>query len=1004
MSNANSNRFQIFKDFPNAIHFSFPEMTTYVNAKGEIKKSLDHPTKTYVKDGKTYPVSILPKHKEITKSYKMKGHTSYAFRTGEISGITVLDIDSVSVYETIIKRFPFLKEYYTVRTHKGYHIYFNYDSRLNGGTNVMDEFSPLVDIRNNGNLIYCPPTQYNLPDGTRTGYTLIGGTLNDFPDELFVLLNSNGIVGQPKEKKPKTIKKTIVKEGKEVEVEIELEQQQVEHKLYTKEQLMLLVDLLNVKRADEFSQWVKIGIVIHQCNNTKDGFDVFNHFSKKSTKYTTENDCKGVWNTFNKSYDRVTIGSLIYWARMDNKKGFEEIADQFEEPDYFQSVDINTRYILDEDSNFVNNMLDNWMMDDNNKIFSVKSPYGTGKTQTIHYILDKFKSMKKILFITYRQTLTHNLYGNFKIYNFRSYLDNDFESPRLICQLESLHKLMKCNMFTGQYYVPEYDLVVFDECESTLAQLESSTVKHKLCTFNVMDAIMKKSKKILALDGDFSNKTYGYLKSVNKEIDFKILKNTFVPSVKHWMFTNNKKEFDEEIIEDLQRGRKLYICTMSAEMGKKYEELIMNDGFKVCFHYGSGDDSLKQELQDVNSWWIQFDAVIVTPTVESGVDFNVKNYFYKQYVVLSSGSTHPRGLNQMTNRVRKYVSNKVKCFLNGLPFKVHAGLYRKDEVDCMFDNHLSDLNIIVDENGNITNTNKAFTEIHKYNYLETLNKNKLYFVPSLIKMLHQKGQMFSFDGSKKGKNENDENDENEFEEKELEEKVNKIISLEDLVHAPIIDNKEYLALLKLQKQNLASREDKLKIEKYMYKVNWQLDDQFFDEATMRGIYRKTHIMFNQKEILGEQTRAYVSCDPNYQDIDLKIKIQKLKIVNELLQMLGFKFTGKENPKEDWMIENDITGVRIHKDDWFKRTELAKKKSKLFNDKTVLALFGRKKTAITSNKSLLGFVNTILKNYGMKIASIKVGQDKVLHYELNIQNLMESKFEHDNEDDEKDDEY
>ena len=48
----------------------------------------------------------------------------------------------------------------------------------------------------------------------------------------------------------------------------------------------------------------------------------------------------------------------------------------------------------------------------------------------------------KILFISYRISLSIDLMNNFKHLNFKSYLDNDYDADRLIVQIESLQKLL----------------------------------------------------------------------------------------------------------------------------------------------------------------------------------------------------------------------------------------------------------------------------------------------------------------------------------------------------------------------------------------------------------------------------------------------------------------------------------------------------------------------------------------------------------------------------------
>jgi hypothetical protein len=254
-----------------------------------------------------------------------------------------------------------------------------------------------------------------------------------------------------------------------------------------------------------------------------------------------------------------------------------------------------------------------------------------------------------------------------------------------------------------------------DESESILSHLESPTIKNKLFTFNVLDGILKRSKKILALDGDFGNQSYDYLKTINGDEHFTVLQNNYIPAVKTWNFTNDKSKFDELIDNDLRNGKKIYISTMSSEMGSRYEALYLNK-YRVCLHTSTTDDSLKAELKDVNNFWVNFDLVIASPTIEAGVDFNVE-HFDRMYVVLSSGSTSPRGLNQMTARVRNLKDLTVHCYLNSLPYSEKASLYRFDEASALFEEHLKDVNIEVDEMGNFRNTNSSLTLINKYNYV-----------------------------------------------------------------------------------------------------------------------------------------------------------------------------------------------------------------------------------------------------------------------------------------------
>ena len=72
--------------------------------------------KEYLRDGgkKTKLLPDLPYWKSITETQIKPAHKSRAIRTGEISGITVIDFDDEKVYEKLLEEHPELKECYTV--------------------------------------------------------------------------------------------------------------------------------------------------------------------------------------------------------------------------------------------------------------------------------------------------------------------------------------------------------------------------------------------------------------------------------------------------------------------------------------------------------------------------------------------------------------------------------------------------------------------------------------------------------------------------------------------------------------------------------------------------------------------------------------------------------------------------------------------------------------------------------------------------------------------------
>jgi hypothetical protein len=73
------------------------------------------------------------------------------------------------------------------------------------------------------------------------------------------------------------------------------------------------------------------------------------------------------------------------------------------------------------------------------------------------------------------------------------------------------------------------------------------------------------------------------------------------------------------------------------------------------------------------------DLVIISPTVEAGISFDVKNYFDKCYSILSNESTSGRAYFQMLSRVRHFKSDVINTYIGNLAHSNEL-LYFYDEI------------------------------------------------------------------------------------------------------------------------------------------------------------------------------------------------------------------------------------------------------------------------------------------------------------------------------------
>ena len=97
-----------------------------------------------------------------------------------------------------------------------------------------------------------------------------------------------------------------------------------DRKEYLKEHVMNL----KPERFNDYSQWVQVGICLHNIH--PDLLDVFLDFSSQDEEKYNEADCINKWNslTFRNDGDRLGEGTLRYWSREDDLDAYTEIEKQ----------------------------------------------------------------------------------------------------------------------------------------------------------------------------------------------------------------------------------------------------------------------------------------------------------------------------------------------------------------------------------------------------------------------------------------------------------------------------------------------------------------------------------------------------------------------------------------------------------------------------------------------------------------------------------------------------
>ena len=84
------------------------------------------------------------------------------------------------------------------------------------------------------------------------------------------------------------------------------------------------------------------------------------------------------------------------------------------------------------------------MSDPNVKSGIIRSRMGTGKTQLLNKLFNEYpEQMKRVLFISCRQSLANEFESVFAQYEIANYMSGEYLNKRMVCSIESINNMIE---------------------------------------------------------------------------------------------------------------------------------------------------------------------------------------------------------------------------------------------------------------------------------------------------------------------------------------------------------------------------------------------------------------------------------------------------------------------------------------------------------------------------------------------------------------------------------
>lgn len=548
------------------------------------------------------------------------------------------------------------------------------------------------------------------------------------------------------------------------------------------------------------------------CRN---GFNVFaGCFSDKCKNLKTKKI--GTLNMFNEN-----------WTKLENVTNF------------------NTNYIPNDD---VMKQINDFMLSTSkeDKLLGIKSGMNTGKTQCgkslLNTYFNNYDGDRRILTFSTRQAYSKDVVNNsYKNLNFANYLDVKdkttlVEKNRLIISLESLHKL-----YESKSDLKTYDVIILDECESLLTHFFSSTVKSNRWAFDNFVELLKHAKKIICLDADMSiARSIAFLKSIANKVT--IFKNEFKQARRKFRCINNFSNYYSRISRDINEGKNVCVVSTSRDHGLQLRDMLQKDfpniADQIKFIYGQCDKSLKDQLGDVNSNWVDYKVLIYNTVIAQGVNFDVKDHFHSIYVYVTGHLCSAKEIMQMIGRIRFPIDIDILCLIdNKVSKKTNNIVYSLDYAHKYCHTLLTDIPVDTlkmyykDEHKNTcvhSETVESIWNILRASYVQEhlLNNSSSNIMTTFKMLIESNGDIY---------------------EEDYDAEIPKMDSktyFDRIIEADILTMNENMEVCKKDRSDLTEK-DLLNMKKYQLKHKQNLKDSTPDEIVNECI---TTYIKNEKEI------------------------------------------------------------------------------------------------------------------------------------------------------------
>lgn len=283
---------------------------------------------------------------------------------------------------------------------------------------------------------------------------------------------------------------------------------------------------------------------------------------------------------------------------------------------------------------------------------------GSGKTHEVTRLLEPLKTF---VVASPRVILTRELHrrveekGHEDVVHYQDATSHTIYDNKSVICINSTNRIHLGHF--GQEAIRR-EAVVIDEAEQCLPVLFNNKLRKSGESgemYQSLKTMLMNADRVYVADAFLSEGSLQILKRMMelRDDEIQVIEHEYIEPDLRFLMADTQADLEKQTFALLEEGKRLAIpCTAKSDVIALEQQIKARfPELRVLAIHSDSDDEIRALIHNVNESWLDYDAVLYSPTISSGVSFDPKEHF--DHIVLFAKSVDGIGYNDLLQKLRR---------------------------------------------------------------------------------------------------------------------------------------------------------------------------------------------------------------------------------------------------------------------------------------------------------------------------------------------------------------